>query len=202
MLLLALGLGFVTMELAGMLEDVILGRLQLTARSELARKAALVAGIEDGAKLLVVLLIAYAFRRHVNDPLDGVIYGTFVGLGAALDESLLYLSLAPPTFATFGAELTRMVTHSLLGGLAGFAVGIGARPDGPRRKRPLLVLCSLLVAMLIHFAWNLIAYRGNDPSPLARVLLMGLMLWLMLTWAFLLTIARRRSERLFALSAT
>lgn len=196
MMLLALGLGFVMMHLVGVVENEIFSRLRLP-RGAFAPKAALVAAIEDCGKLLVVLLVAYAFRRQVNDPLDGVIYGTLIGLGAAIDESLLYLSLSPANVSTLGTELTRLMAHSLLGGMVGFAVGIGARPYGARIKRPLLVIAGLLVAVGLHFLWNTFAYRAADASALMRVTLMVVMLAMFLTWGKLATIARRRSHTLF-----
>jgi len=197
MVLLALSLGFCAMRAVGMAENLILSHLRLAPASH-APKAALVAGIEDGAKLVAVLLIACAFRRQINDPLDGIIYGTLVGLGAAVDESMLYLSLSPPTLATLGAELTRLITHAMLGGVTGFAVGIGARPDRPRTSRPMLVASCLVLSVLIHFAWDVIAYRPAATHSMAvRLALMGLMLGLIGSWGGMVAAAARRSRELF-----
>ena len=199
MVLLALALGFVAMRLVGLAEDAILAYAHLTPEDR-AQKAAIIAGIEDGAKLVAVLLIAVAFRKHINDPLDGIIYGTLVGLGAAIDESLLYLGLAGALSAlhTLATEFTRLVTHAMLGGVTGFAVGIGARPDRPRRTRPLLILACLLISVAIHFAWDVIAYRPEHHSIPVRLVLMGLMLWLICTWGMMMAVARRRSEMIYA----
>lgn len=195
MVLLAIALGFGAMQLAGFAEDHFLDRLGL--HESFVKKAALVAGLEDMAKLLVVWLIARTFPSQVNDPMDGIIYGTFAGLGAALNESLLYLSLSPLTLSTLGTELTRLFAHSLMGGVAGFAVGIGARPDRGRIAHPLLVILCLLVSILVHFAWDFTAYHSTRTT-LLRAGLMALMLTLMIVWGLLLSIASRSSERIFA----
>jgi RsiW-degrading membrane proteinase PrsW (M82 family) len=197
MMLLALGLGFATMRLAGMLENSIFAELRLPSSAH-ATKAVIVAVVEDSSKLVAVLLVAYAFRRQINDPLDGVIYGTLVGLGAGVDESLLYMSLSPASLSAFGCEVTRLIAHALLGGLAGFAVGIGARPDAARRRRPLLLLGCVLAAILIHFLWDVIAYQTAQRSMFLRAGLMGLMLSLILSWGVMVSIARTRSARFFA----
>ena len=197
MVLVALTIGFFAMKLAGAAEDSLLTHLRLPSDA-LAHKAIVVAVIEDSAKLLAVLLIACAFRRQFNDPLDGIIYGTLAGVGAAVEESLLYLSLATgPTLATLGAELTRLVAHSLMGGIAGFAVGIGARPDRARSRHPGLVATCLLASVALHFTWDFIAYQRTAHSPLLRAALMLLMLALILSWGALLAVAARRSGSIF-----
>jgi RsiW-degrading membrane proteinase PrsW (M82 family) len=197
MVLLALGLGFGAMLIVGAAEDVLLRRLRL-APDAFAAKAAVVAVLEDAAKLLVVVLIARVFRRQFNDPMDGIIYGTLAGLGTAVEETLLYLSLAPMTLPTLGAELTRLLAHSLMGGVAGFAVGIGARPDRTRVTRPALVAACMLVSMTVHFAWDYVAYQRGAASLASRVGPMLLMLGLMLVWGRLLTLAARQSGNVFA----
>jgi len=197
MLLLALGLGFIAMKLIGFAEDSVLAHLRLASNSY-ATKAAIVAVFEDGTKLLVVLLIARLFPRQINDPLDGIIYGTFAGLGTALAESLLYLSLSPTTLSTLGAELTRLFAHSLMGGVAGFAVGIGARPDRERKSRPALIVVCLLISICLHFSWDVIAYQRPGRSIVLRVALMLLMLSLMTIWGNLVAFAARRSGKIFA----
>ena len=94
MLLTPVALGIALMWVAGQVENAALARLRL-APDDFAAKAALVTLVEESAKLLVVLVIARLFARHFTDALDGVVYGTLGGLGMAIEESLMYLSLAP-----------------------------------------------------------------------------------------------------------
>jgi protease PrsW len=189
MVLIAVALGVGLMWVAGQAEDALLVRLQIT-RHEFAAKAALVALVEETAKLLVVVIIARAFRRHFNDALDGLVYGTLGGLGMAIEESLMYLSLTPDKNAmTLGAEVVRLFAHSLMGGLLGFAVGLTLRPQPrnalasarPTSRKVALPLTCVAVAVVVHFCWDYIAYRAH-VAPGLRGALMLLMLCLMLVW--------------------
>lgn len=209
LVLAALGGGFVTMGLVGQAENETLAALRPTT---LAGKAAIVAIFEDGAKLLVVMLIALVFVKHFNDPIDGLIYGTLVGLGAAVEESLMYIQLAQQTAIAVnesaiggagvtwasiaGAEVIRIVAHALLGGVAGFGVGVGARPNGRRVRRPALKATCLLTAVILHFAWDLIAYQ-RDQSTMMQLGAMALMVLLILTWGALVVAGSRRSRSAF-----
>src|SRR5688500_10703081 len=211
MVMLAVFMGAGVMWLVGLTEDFVLRQMQLRPDA-LAAKAAVVAVAEETAKLLVVLSIALLFRRHFNDPLDGVIYGTLCGLGTAVEESLLYISLAQPTVLAFGAEVVRLLAHSLMGGVVGFAVGfavalpprrgagVAARRgvDGtrPPTRRPKLAAVCVLVAMLVHFAWNYLAYQSHHP-PVLRGVLMLLMLTLMMLWGAMAALAAEKSRLLF-----
>lgn len=192
MVLLALALGFLFMRGAGVVEDFLLARFHPTP----AFKAVLVALIEDGAKLLAVLAIALVMSRWFNDPLDGVIYGSLIGLGAGIDESAMYLSFAAASVQSVMAQLPRLVAHALMGGVVGFAVGIGARPHRRLRWQPLMIGAGLLVSMLIHFCWDWIAYRAGNRGW-AHGAVMGLMLALMLTWGVLLARGTSLSRRVF-----
>lgn len=192
----ALGGGFAAMWLIGFVDEYALRVAQLSG-DQILSKASIVAIIEECGKLLTVLVLArLLLRRQFNDPMDGLIYGRLAGLGMAVEESLLYLSLAPATFQTLGMEIVRLFAHSLMGGLVGFAIGIGARPNGPREVRVHLVMICLLLSTLLHFAWNAIAY-GQSDALVSRLLPMGLMLTMMLLWRWLCGIAEARSRDIF-----
>lgn len=88
MLVVAVALGAGAMWLAGYhVEAWLVLRYQVTSRVHLAWLAA---GCEEPAKLAVVVLIAMVWRRHFNDPMDGIIYGAFAGVGAALLEGIIH----------------------------------------------------------------------------------------------------------------
>jgi RsiW-degrading membrane proteinase PrsW (M82 family) len=123
LLLAAAAAGYVALWFVSNLED----RLHLMFAippEDLARQALVAAVCEELAKLLLVVLLALLFRSHFNDPMDGLIYGAFVGLGMAVHESAFYLSLEQPGVGNLGSEAVRLMLHLLLGGLSGFAVGL------------------------------------------------------------------------------
>jgi RsiW-degrading membrane proteinase PrsW (M82 family) len=201
MLLVALSLGVALMWTCGWVEDAVLLRVRLTP-TELASKAAIVTVIEELAKMVVVLTIGTVFRRHFTDALDGIVYGTLGGLGMAIEESLLYLSLASDKNAqALGAEVVRLFAHSLMGGLLGFAVGLTLRPPAPdhRRKIALPVTC-IAVALVVHFSWDYIAYSPHVAAAMRGVLML-LMLCLMVMWGLTVAYAMDLSRR-FLLSTT
>jgi RsiW-degrading membrane proteinase PrsW (M82 family) len=186
MVVLAVGLGFTVMWMAGTAEDWLftwMGVMRIGA----ATKAAIVTSCETVARVVMVVTVATCFRKRFTDPLDGLMYGTLGGLGMAIEESLLYLSFAPATAHTLGAEVVRLFAHSLMGGLVGFTIGHGVRPQHPR-PRPFLTVGCLAVAILVHFSWDYIAYQ-TDRAALLRVLPMLLMLALMMVWGGLVAYA-------------
>lgn len=200
MVLLAVALGAGMMAVVGQAENYVLHRLQLEIE-EYAAKAAFIAATEESAKLLVVAAIALMFRRRFTDVSCGLMYGTFVGLGMGLDESLLYLSFASPTVQTLGAEIVRLFGHSLMGGVVGFALGLfvfpvrpTADPASPLRRRPVLAFACGLVAGLVHFGWDFLAYQPHHGLRLRGVLML-LMLALVLLWASMVAFALERSHR-------
>jgi RsiW-degrading membrane proteinase PrsW (M82 family) len=187
MVALAVALGFCFMWVAGAAEDHILGHIG-RARAGIGPKAAVVAFCETAARMAMVFTVATFFRPRFTDPLDGLMYGTLGGLGMTIEESLLYLSFAPATAQTLGAEVVRLFAHSLMGGLVGFAVGQWVRPNFEPRPRPTLTVGCLAVALLVHFSWDYIAYQ-NSHAALLRLLPMILMLALMLVWGGLVAYA-------------
>ena len=194
MLLVSVAVGVALMWAAGQAENALLDRLGLEA-GDFAAKAALVTLAEESAKLLAVLLIAALFRRHFTDTLDGLLYGTLVGLGMAVEESLLYIGLAPDKNAqAIGAEVVRLFGHSLMGGLIGFAAGLVLRPEPGRPRKVALPATAVAVAVVVHFCWDYIAYRPPVAAAMRGVLML-LMLCLMLMWgalaAYAMDVARR-----------
>jgi RsiW-degrading membrane proteinase PrsW (M82 family) len=123
LLLLAAMLGFFAMWGLGYLEDQTHRVLSIDERS-LGAMALVAASHEEVAKMLLVVLIALLFRTHFNDPMDGLIYGAFAGLGMALEESLFYIGVQGTDSGQFGTEPVRLLLHLLLGGLSGFAIGM------------------------------------------------------------------------------
>ncbi|MCA9073009.1 MAG: PrsW family intramembrane metalloprotease, partial [Planctomycetaceae bacterium] len=124
LLFLTLVVGGITGWLAGRIEDTIL--INLGERGNDVFTQAILASItEELFKLAVVLGVAFVFREEFNDPIDGLIYGAFAGLGAAVEESFFYIQLADNVgTALIGTELIRLLLHIFLGGLAGFGVGL------------------------------------------------------------------------------
>lgn len=93
------------------------------------------APLQTAAKLAVPAGVLILMRRHFNDPMAGLIYGSLAGLGGAFCESVWYSFVAAvPEPATLlhaqGPSAMRFMLHTLWGGIAGYGLGlvVMARP--------------------------------------------------------------------------
>jgi RsiW-degrading membrane proteinase PrsW (M82 family) len=195
LLAVTVGLGAGAMALAGRVEALTLAGGRLTSSGAIA---AIAASEEQVLGLAVVVTIALLARRAFNDPMDGLTYGSMVGLGMALEESVAYLRTAPRTNLLPPAELVRICGHLVMNGIAAFPLGPLAVHC--RGGHVALVAC-LGAAIALHFGWDWIALdveaRGapDVAHAAAGMLLMssGLLLYGALTAA-----AARWSHDLFA----
>lgn len=180
MVLLTLGLGAAVMSVMTPLEMMTFNQLEawFGDRWRFSSQLAFVAAThEELGKFVIVLIIAGFFRGVFNDPMDGLIYGSLAGLGAAVEESIGMIAdhagPIPP------AEIVRHVGHAIMGGIGGFGVGLFVIRH-PRRH--LIMASCLLAAMALHYLWDVIALEqirpGSRHSLLgAALMLIGLMLY-------------------------
>jgi len=192
---LALTSGFGAMWVIGLTDDAALRIVPIPADAH-STKAALISLIEEGGKLVTILVFAAVFRREFNDPMDGLIYGRLIGLGMAVNESLLYLGLSPPTLQTCGAEIVRLFGHSLMAGLVGFAIGLGGHPLKRRESFPRIAAACLAVSMLLHFGWDWVAY-SPQTSIIRHLAPLIMMAGMFVIWRVLCDVAEARSKRIF-----
>jgi len=196
----------VLVALAGLGLMRVNGVLQLEALAAIgiswgdhAARAAVAASFEEVERLLAVALLAMLLPRYFNDPMDGLIYGSVLGVGMAIEESRFFLAtdgatglLLPP------AELVRLFGHLIMGGVTCFALGM-ARMRMPRWPR-VLAGC-LLASMAMHFCWDWLAFsvRGeNSMSWWKTIASMGLMFGGMLFYGMLVVVGSDWSRKVFA----
>ncbi|MCS6802040.1 MAG: PrsW family intramembrane metalloprotease [Chloroflexota bacterium] len=119
--------------------------------------------VEEAFKGVFLLLLMLLFRHEFDNILDGIVYGSIVGLGFAMTENLIYFGRA---YAEGGlADLALIVVlRAILGGFshALYTGTIGAGLGLARESRRLAVkliapLAGYLLAVGQHGAWNLIA---------------------------------------------
>lgn len=194
LIVLAVVLGAVAMRIVGAVELVSL----VLVDSHVAI-AALAALHEEAARLLIVLGVALAVPRHFNDPMDGIVYGSMVGLGMALEESFYLLGLLEaPDVLLLPVEVVRLLGHVVMAGIVGFGVGLArTRAAGWPGH---LVRC-LVVAFLLHFAWDWIALDASDAvslTSLQTVASIGLMLFGILYYGGLVVLGSTLSKQKFA----
>ncbi len=123
--------------------------------------------VEEIAKTLGIIAIVLVARAQVNSVLDGVVYGSLVGLGFQVVEDVVYAVNAvavagrgdqvAPVVATFLLRgfLAGLWSHTLFGALAGAGIGyLAVRTDRPLVIRLCVAVLAVLGAMGIHFLWN------------------------------------------------
>ncbi|MBL8746018.1 MAG: PrsW family intramembrane metalloprotease, partial [Phycisphaerae bacterium] len=165
-----------------------------------ARFAFVASMSEESMKLLGVLVFALLISRVFNDPVDGMIYGSLIGLGCAIEESIAYYfnpitqPWGPPT------EIIRILGHLVFGGLTGFGIGLLRDPSIPRRHASISFILGFAAAVLLHFLWDLLACRAylrSTPTNLERAAQVALMLAGFVAYAAALRHAWTHAQRRF-----
>jgi RsiW-degrading membrane proteinase PrsW (M82 family) len=197
MLALAVAGGAVGMSAAFFLENAV---LLAAARSGLPYDHhlvhALLAGtLEELAKFAVPLAVLLLFRRHFNDPMDGLIYGAMAGLGAALYESVWFMLHDPadPWLAMLhqrAQDAVRLLMHTCWGGVGGFALGLVVM-NKPCRAQ---VAKGLAGVMGLHFCWDLFVGFVDEQMFVHR-LVAALTLGATVVWFGYLTVVANRWSR-------
>ncbi len=119
--------------------------------------------VEESFKFLVVRRTVYE-KGEFDEPMDGVVYGVAVALGFASVENLYYLgrtySQGYELFATvvFLRALLSVPAHALWACVWGFALGV-AKFSEPTKRRGIVVK-GLVLAMVLHSVFNLVAMSG------------------------------------------
>lgn len=209
----AMILGGVGMIVAGRAQVDALAALGPTAAANWNVSMAVAAGVtEELAKFLAAGAILLLSRRWFNDPLDGVIYGSFAGLGAAIEESVAILAFDAPLDFLPASEPVRLAGHTVMGGIS--AAGLGAlvrvRRNGEElpggrgvlsRALPLWMLPVCLAAgIALHTVWDVVAFSAADAGrmlPWHTAASLGLMLGGFVAYRWLVAVGARRSRRVF-----
>jgi len=200
LVVLVIGLGALAMGLAGRVELFVFERLRLEAP---AAQAAVASFVEETGKLVAVLAVALLARRAADDPMDGLIYGSLAGLGAALEEGVAVLRALPSGTSWLPPEeLVRLCGHLVMGGLAGFGVGRARRRDA---GWPGALAFGFVCALVLHFCWDTLSLQAaHFPEGPSRPALLGaaLMLGGLLLYGRLVVVASGWSQQVFAPGGT
>jgi len=165
-------LGYRALGLLGLRFDAY--ALALTNLRGLFTYAVLAIGfIEESAKLLPFLLVVLRFKSF-NEPIDGIIYASFIALGFATMENLLYVSYLD-TAAAFGRGFAGPVVHMVFASIWGYHIG---RAWLCRRGIAAAVLGSLAFTALLHGLYDFVVIGLPEPGMIvAAVLVAGLWIW-------------------------
>jgi len=129
--------------------------------------------IEELSKLLPFVLVVLRFRA-LDEPVDGIIYASFIALGYAAVENFYYLELLTP-----GAAIARgfagPVIHIVFASIWAYWISRAQLAERPR-LRP--AVTGLLIAAALHGLYDfLVLLQPVTALPLAAALIAGIWIW-------------------------
>ena len=122
-----------------------------------AWNAFVVASFTEELFKFAALMLIFWNSRHFNEKFDGIVYASFVSLGFAAVENVLYV-----INGGFQVGLTRAFTavpaHALFGIIMGYRVGLAKFYRDERKKQ---LARALLMPMLFHGIYDFILMSGH-----------------------------------------
>ena len=158
----ALGLGSALLALLGFTVAERLGAPEYPSDAPLSILAycvLLVGPLEEGCKFL--LAFAFVYRWHAFDePVDGLIYASAIGIGFAALENLLFLPHLP-WIEGLARSLASPLTHSLFAAIWGFGLSRARLAAQTNGSRAIWLVLPLAVSMLLHGLYDFFLLAAN-----------------------------------------
>lgn len=124
--------------------------------------------VEETAKGFAILLLLWIVRSEFDNVLDGIVYGSLIGLGFAMTENILYFGRQYQEQGIVGVGILFYLRsllggfgHALYTGTTGAAVGL-ARESTNRILKAVLPPIGYILAVFQHAAWN---FLGGAMIP-------------------------------------
>ena len=129
--------------------------------------------IEELAKMIPFLLIVIRFRVF-DEPVDGVIYGSFIALGFAALENVQYMQFVNH-FEAMARGFAGPVIHIVFASIWGYYIG---RAYLCRRSIGLTIVTVLAFTAILHGIYDfLVIAMPAGALPIAALLITGIWLW-------------------------
>jgi RsiW-degrading membrane proteinase PrsW (M82 family) len=129
--------------------------------------------IEELAKMVPFLLFVIRLREF-DEPLDGIIYASFIGLGYAAVENWQYLDYLTPTEA-LARGFAGPVLHILFASVWGYWIG---RAHHNQQSIVKAAISGLVIAAGLHGLYDYLALLNPHSSLLfAAAMIAALWLW-------------------------
>lgn len=163
---------YMALEPLGLRYDA--GYLANTNTLGLLAYALLVIGpIEELSKLLFFVLIVVRFEEF-DEPLDGIIYASFIGLGYAAIENWQYLEYLTPLEA-IARGFASPVVHIVFASVWGYWIG-RAHMEGKSLLRASLL--GFVIAAVLHGLYDFIVLlQPYSALPCAALLIVTIWFW-------------------------
>ncbi len=128
--------------------------------------------VEELAKMIPFLLIVIHFSEF-DEPIDGIIYASFIALGFAAVENVMYLDFVSSGEA-WARGFASPVVHIVFASIWGYFIG---RAHLCRKPIMLVVVASLAFTALLHGIYDYIVIALPPPALVSSALLI-LTIWL------------------------
>jgi RsiW-degrading membrane proteinase PrsW (M82 family) len=129
--------------------------------------------IEEVAKMLPFLIIVTRFRAF-DEPMDGLIYASFIGLGYATAENLHYLEYLTQLEA-IARGFAGPVVHILFASIWAYWISIAKLANAPVTRA---ALSGFLIASTLHGLYDfLVLQQPVAALPVAAMLIVALWIW-------------------------
>jgi RsiW-degrading membrane proteinase PrsW (M82 family) len=129
--------------------------------------------IEELAKMIPFLLVVIHFKEF-DEPIDGIIYGSFIALGFAAVENIQYLHFVTGLEA-WARGFAGPVIHIVFASIWGYYIG---KAYLCRRSLGLTFLAALAFTAILHGIYDFVVIALPKPAlPVAAFLIVGIWLW-------------------------
>ncbi len=129
--------------------------------------------IEELAKLMPFVVVVLRFKAF-DEPLDGIIYASFIGLGFAFAENLYYLDFLPPLEAA-ARGFASPVIHILFASIWAYWITVAWLE---KASIVLPGLAGFLIATVLHGGYDFLVLLHPVPAlPTAAIMIMVIWVW-------------------------
>jgi RsiW-degrading membrane proteinase PrsW (M82 family) len=129
--------------------------------------------IEEFAKLSMFLMVVLRLKA-LDEPLDGIIYASFIGLGYAAAENIQYLDYLTP-LESAARGFASPVVHILFASIWAHWVTVAWLQNKPIGKA---LVCGFLVSAILHGIYDfLVLLSPVSALPIAAALIVTIWIW-------------------------
>jgi RsiW-degrading membrane proteinase PrsW (M82 family) len=129
--------------------------------------------IEELAKMIPFLLIAIRFKEF-NEPIDGIIYASFIALGFAAIENVQYVEFASASQA-LARGFAGPVVHIVFASIWGYYIG---QAYLCKKHFGRILVAAFAASAALHGIYDFVVIAMPLPAlPIAALLIAGLWIW-------------------------
>lgn len=129
--------------------------------------------IEEFAKILPFVLVVLRFPEF-DEPIDGIIYASFIALGYAAVENLLYLEYLT-TMQAAARGFAGPLVHMLFASIWGFTIGCAYLRG---ETLGLGMFRGFVVAASLHGFYDFVVLQNSiNALPIAAALILAIWIW-------------------------